>query len=87
MFLPAEAVGHQQLKGANRMAVVRRLCLDPGMSRSDLSVALGSSAAETWANEPWVDAQWDKVKSRFVDQGVAVILGEYGAYAKPEYPA
>jgi predicted NBD/HSP70 family sugar kinase len=29
------------LKGVNRMSVVRRLCFTPGMSRSDLSVALG----------------------------------------------
>lgn len=29
------------LKDGNRMAVVRRLCLNPGMSRSDLSNALG----------------------------------------------
>lgn len=39
--MPAKVVGHQQLKGVNRMAVVRRLCVDPGMSRSDLSSALG----------------------------------------------
>jgi endoglucanase len=26
------------------------------------------------------------MKTRFVDQGVGVIMGEYGAYPKPAYP-
>lgn len=41
---------------------------------------------ETWANEPWVDAEFQKMKTRFVDQGVPVIVGEYGAYNKPNFP-
>ncbi|HEY9109090.1 MAG TPA: glycoside hydrolase family 5 protein, partial [Roseateles sp.] len=41
---------------------------------------------ETWANEPYVDAEFQKMKTRFVDQGVPVIVGEYGAYLKPAYP-
>jgi predicted NBD/HSP70 family sugar kinase len=39
--LSVEVHGYQQLKSANRMAVVRRLCVEPGLSRSDLSIALG----------------------------------------------
>lgn len=40
--MSAEVAGNQLLlKGVNRMAVVRRLCVRPGLSRSDLSVALG----------------------------------------------
>ena len=50
------------------------------------SIATDASATETWANEPWVDAQFQKLASRFVDKGVAVLIGEYGAYAKPKYP-
>ncbi|HEY8876729.1 MAG TPA: glycoside hydrolase family 5 protein [Roseateles sp.] len=41
---------------------------------------------ETWANEPYVDAEFQKMKTRFVDKGVPVIVGEYGAYNKPNYP-
>jgi len=41
---------------------------------------------ETWANEAYVDAEFQKMKTRFVDQGVPVIVGEYGAYLKPNYP-
>ena len=48
--------------------------------------ATDASATETWANESWVDSQFQKMKSRFVDQGVAVIIGEYGAYLKSQYP-
>jgi predicted NBD/HSP70 family sugar kinase len=40
--LSVEVAGNQLLlKGANRMAVVRQLCLNPGMSRSELSAAVG----------------------------------------------
>jgi aryl-phospho-beta-D-glucosidase BglC (GH1 family) len=48
--------------------------------------ATDASATETWANEAWVDAQFQKTKTRYVDQGVGVIVGEYGAYVKPAYP-
>ncbi|HLO77088.1 MAG TPA: glycoside hydrolase family 5 protein [Magnetospirillum sp.] len=41
---------------------------------------------ETWANEPYVDAQFQKMKTRFIDKGVPVIMGEYGAYNKPNFP-
>jgi len=40
--LPVATVGHQQLlKDINRMALVRHLCAHPGLSRADLSVAVG----------------------------------------------
>lgn len=50
------------------------------------SIATDPSATETWANEPWADQQFQRMKARFIDQGVAVILGEYGAYPKSPYP-
>ena len=48
--------------------------------------ATDPTATETWANESYTDAQFQKVKTAFVDKGVPVILGEYGAYTKPAYP-
>jgi predicted NBD/HSP70 family sugar kinase len=40
--LPVEAAGNQQLlRGINRMALVRRLCVNPGLSRADLVTAVG----------------------------------------------
>ena len=36
------------------------------------------AVTDTWGNEAYVDAQFQKMKARYVDQGVAVILGEYG---------
>lgn len=41
-----------------------------------------AASPEHWADESHVDAQFQKLKSRFVDQGVAVILGEFGAIAR-----
>lgn len=40
------------------------------------------STQETWANEAWVDEQFQRMKTNFVDQGVAVILGEYGVVSR-----
>jgi endoglucanase len=48
--------------------------------------AKDASATETWANEVYVDAQFQKMKTRFVDQGIPVILGEFSALRRTEYP-
>jgi len=45
-----------------------------------------SAAKDSWADETWVDSVFQKMKTNFVDKGVPVILGEYGAYLKPAYP-
>ncbi len=44
--------------------------------------ATDPSKTETWANEAWADGQFNKMKTKFVDKGYAVILGEYGAMAR-----
>jgi endoglucanase len=33
----------------------------------------------TWGEEDWVDQQFDLMKTKFVDQGIPVVMGEYGA--------
>jgi len=48
--------------------------------------ATDRAATDPWADEPWVDKQFGLMKSHFVDRGVGVIVGEYGAYAKPGFP-
>jgi endoglucanase len=50
------------------------------------SKATDPAATETWANEAYVDAQFQKMKSAFVDKGVPVILGEYASAVKPRFP-
>ncbi len=50
------------------------------------ATATDPAATETWANEPWADTEFQKMKTRFGDQGVPVLVGEYGAYAKAKYP-
>jgi len=44
--------------------------------------ATDPSKTETWANEAYADAQFQKMKTKFIDQGYAVILGEYAAIAR-----
>jgi endoglucanase len=46
------------------------------------SIATNPSATETWANESYTDAQFQKMKVNFVDKGVGVILGEYGVVSR-----
>jgi len=48
--------------------------------------ATDRAASDPWADEPWVDKQFGLMKTRYVDRGVGVIVGEYGAYAKPGFP-
>ena len=44
--------------------------------------ATDASKTETWANESYADAQFNKMKTKFVNKGYAVIIGEYGAMAR-----
>jgi endoglucanase len=46
------------------------------------SIATNSGATETWANESYVDSQFQKMKTNFVDRGIGVILGEYGVVSR-----
>ena len=48
--------------------------------------ATDAASTETWANEAYVDAQFQKLKTTFVDKGVPVILGEYAAGMKSKFP-
>jgi len=49
------------------------------------AIATEASATETWANEPHADAQFQKMKARYIDQGVPVLLGEYAASLRSDY--
>ena len=46
------------------------------------NIATSSSNTETWANESYVDAQMAKLKTKFVDAGIPVVMGEYAAIAR-----
>jgi endoglucanase len=50
------------------------------------AIAKDPDASQTWADEPWVEKEFASLQKRFVDQGVPVLVGEYGAYAKPQFP-
>jgi hypothetical protein len=39
----------------------------------------GSSHNATWGEEEYMATEFDKMKKKFVDKGIPVILGEYGA--------
>jgi endoglucanase len=46
------------------------------------AIATDPSAVETWGNEGHTRQEFDKAVAAFVNKGVPVILGEYGAYPK-----
>jgi endoglucanase len=46
------------------------------------SIATNPNVTETWANESYTDAQFQKMKVNFVDKGIGVILGEYGVASR-----
>ncbi|MFG6432949.1 glycoside hydrolase family 5 protein [Roseateles sp. LYH14W] len=48
--------------------------------------ATDPAATAGWGNEDHVDAAFRKLKAAFVDKGVPVLLGEYGAGMKRKYP-
>jgi len=51
------------------------------------SIATDPKATETWANESQVDAQFQKLKTAFIDKGVPVLMGEYGAMLRIRFDA
>ncbi len=50
------------------------------------ATATDPKATEPWADEAHVDAQFEKMKTRFVDRGIPVILGEFAAISRTERP-
>lgn len=50
------------------------------------AIATDPAATETWANESYVDTQFQKMKTHFIDQGMGVIMGEYGAQSRTTIP-
>ena len=49
------------------------------------TAATDASAVQAWGNEAHADAQFQKMKAQFVDKGIPVILGEFGAIRRTEY--
>ena len=49
------------------------------------SIATNPAVTQAWANEAYVDAQFDKAKAAYTDKGIPVIIGEYCATSKTEY--
>jgi endoglucanase len=45
----------------------------------------GSPSPDNWGQEDFVVTQFDKLKTTYVDQGVPVFLGEYGATHQAEF--
>jgi endoglucanase len=46
------------------------------------SIATDPTKTEPWADEAWVDSQFEKMKSEFIDRGIPVILGEYSVISR-----
>lgn len=50
------------------------------------AIATDPSAVETWGNEAYTRQEFDKMQTAFVNKGIPVIMGEYGAYPKATGP-
>ena len=48
-------------------------------------LAKDPQVTDNWGNEPHVDGQFEKLKKAFVDKGVPVIVGEYGAMLRDDH--
>ncbi|ACE83841.1 cellulase family glycosylhydrolase [Cellvibrio japonicus] len=46
------------------------------------AIATNPAVTETWANEAYADAQFEKMRTNFINRGVGVILGEYGVVSR-----
>jgi endoglucanase len=44
------------------------------------------SRNSTWGEEDWLLGQFDKMKTKFVDHGIPVIVGEFASSKRVEYP-
>jgi endoglucanase len=47
-------------------------------------IATDASKTETWANETYADTKFNQMKTKFVDNGIPVIVGEYAAMARTD---
>ncbi|MDM4765191.1 glycoside hydrolase family 5 protein [Pelomonas sp. SE-A7] len=47
--------------------------------------ATDPKATDSWGNESHADAQFQKMKTGYVDKGIPVILGEFGVIARTQY--
>lgn len=45
-------------------------------------IAKDPTKVETWANEEFVDKQFLRMKTNYIDKGIGVILGEFGAQTR-----
>jgi endoglucanase len=48
--------------------------------------ATDAKARQAGFDEAWADAQFQKMKVGYVDKGIPVVLGEFGAIRRTEYP-
>lgn len=46
------------------------------------SIATDPRKTESWADEPYVDYQFNRMKEHFHDKGIGLILGEYGVISR-----
>ena len=59
--------------------------LNEGSSVTQWGETADDSKTAGWGDESYADDQFNKMKTNFVDNGIAVIVGEYGAlYRNPE---
>lgn len=53
--------------------------MESGAIKTEWGAAFSGGNVSNWGQEAWVNTTFEKMKSKFVNNGVPVILGEYGA--------
>lgn len=53
--------------------------MESGAVKTEWGAGYAGGNVSNWGQEAWVNTAFGKMKTKFVDQGIPVILGEYGA--------
>lgn len=86
--LPADPTNGSADSPARRRLILSVHFYDPYLFTMEAKThtwGRGATGRDNWGQEDFVVTQFDKVKARFVDQGVPVIIGEYGAVHQDGY--
>jgi endoglucanase len=84
--LPGDTVNHRLIMEVHYYSPYNFTLNDKSSIWQWGKTATDPKATETWANEAYADAQFQKMKTTFIDKGIPVILGEYCSGMKPKYP-
>lgn len=66
-------------KNAYRVLVIQGPTTSIDLSNTLMNAMRTDSVPAEWGEEAWLDSQFATARQKFVDKGIPVILGEFGA--------